>query len=281
MQDTDIQIWRPGILRNTDYLNPGPAKLLAATLDKDIENFKEGAILPELWHWLYFLPADRQSDLSVDGHPIKGHFLPPVDLPRRMWASSQMTWNSSFLLGEKVEKTSRVKEILEKRGSSGKLVFVNVEHLYRSNERDIMTEVHTIVYCEAVTSHKKHKKKASYDVPQEQFSHKIKPDPPLLFRYSALTFNTHRIHYDLDYVRNEEGYPGLVVQGPLTATLLVDLLKNNRPDVTIRNLQFRAISPLFSSDPIRLCGRVDGDVATLWAAGPDNYISMKATVLVY
>ncbi|SQI26894.1 Uncharacterized conserved protein [Salmonella enterica subsp. arizonae] len=106
-----------------------------------------------------------------------------------------------------------------------------------------MTEVHTIVYCEAVTSHKKHKKKASYDVPQEQFSHKIKPDPPLLFRYSALTFNTHRIHYDLDYVRNEEGYPGLVVQGPLTATLLVDLLKNNRPDVTIRNLQFRAISP--------------------------------------
>ncbi|TNV10488.1 acyl-CoA dehydrogenase [Buttiauxella sp. B2] len=273
--------WHPEQLHDTDYLATGPANRLAAMFDSTILPLVEGDALPELWHWLYFLPADRHSALATDGHPEKGHFLPPVSLPRRMWAASRLLWHSPFKLGEQIDKTSRIKQLSEKNGRSGKLVFVDVEHRYTAGEREVLTEVHTIVYRESPSSCATVQRHVSNEVlPQAQFSQQITADPRLLFRYSALTFNTHRIHYDLDYVKHAEGYPGLVVHGPLTATLLVNLLRETFPGIRIRSLQFKALTPLFSPDPITLSGRIDGDEATLWACGPHNLLSMKATALL-
>ncbi|WP_080962705.1 FAS1-like dehydratase domain-containing protein [Pluralibacter gergoviae] len=279
MHAPDLHRWRPEAQRLTDLLVPGPARRLAATLDRRGDDLRSGAPLPPLWHWLYFLPADPQSALAADGHPQKGAFLPPVSLPRRMWAAGTLTWHSPLRLGESVERTSQVKGIEEKEGASGRLVFVEVEHRYRTGERDLLTEVHTIVYREAVTGAPA-TRRASAPLPEAQFSREILPDPRLLFRYSALTFNTHRIHYDLDYVTREEHYPGLVVHGPLTATLLMDLLREHAPAAEIRSMAFRALSPLFSPAPVRLNGRIDGDTATLWATGPDGQTAMKATVQI-
>lgn len=274
-------LWQPAPLHDADCLATGPANRLAAMFDTTIKPLKEGDALPELWHWLYFLPADRQSALAADGHPEKGHFLPPVSLPRRMWAASHLLWHSPFRLGEAIDKTSRVKQVSEKNGRSGKLVFVDVEHNYTAGERKVLTEVHSIVYRERASSFAAERRNTSnMELPQAQFSQQIVPDPRLLFRYSALTFNTHRIHYDLDYARHSEGYPGLVVHGPLTATLLVNLLRKTVPYIRIHSLQFKALAPLFSPNPITLCGRIDGNEVTLWACGPQNLLSMKATALL-
>ena len=249
----------------SERLAPFPASGLAATLNRADPPSDEGTTLPPLWHWLYFLPISPLAEAGPDGHPARGGFLPPVPLPRRMWAGSRLEFHQPLRLGETCQRTSTVTKIEHKTGKSGDLVFVTVRHEVTAGDSLAISEEHDIVYREAAVPGAAAPPPL---VPPEQadWSFAITPDPVLLFRYSALTFNSHRIHYDLDYVTREEGYPGLVVHGPLIATLLLDGLNRAHPDARVTRFSFRAISPTFHIDPFAVKGVVTGPGgARLWA----------------
>ena len=205
-----------------------------------------GTPLPALWHWLYFLPLHRQSEIGPDGHAKRGGFLPPVPLPRRMWAGSQFEFHTPLRVGDALTRRRRSHDVTEKSGRTGPLVFVKVRHeIRRDDEADVaLTEFHDIVYREAPKPDDvaPPPKAAPANATWER---KWVPDDVLLFRYSALTFNGHRIHYDRRYVTEVEGYPGLIVHGPLIATLLLDLLRHQLPDAQVARYEFRAVRPVF------------------------------------
>jgi 3-methylfumaryl-CoA hydratase len=249
---------------------------LAATLDRDDPPPLPGQALEPCWHWLYFLPVHQQATIAADGHPKRGGFLPPVALPRRMWAGSRMTFLHPLRAGSAVTRTSRIADITTKQGRSGALVFVRVQHQISDAQGLAIVEDHDIVYREMPLAGET-PPQAPAARTDEQFSRRITPDPVLLFRYSALTFNGHRIHYDRPYAMNEEGYPGLVVHGPLIATLLIDQLRRAHPSAQVKTFEFKAISPLFDTTPFDICGRLDGDLATLWARGPQGQLALHAT----
>ena len=259
-----------------DVITAAPVKAMSATLDRDDPPPAAGQALPPLWHWLYFLPSERQSDIGPDGHPKRGAFLPPVTLPRRMWAGGRFQFLAPVRIGDAVQRTSRIADISTKQGKTGPLVFVRVRHEIGSSGTIALTEEHDIVYREAPRAGATAEPPAQAPT-DEQFARTITPDPVLLFRYSALTFNGHRIHYDRSYVTKEEGYPGLIVHGPLIATLLVDLLRREKPDVRLSAFEFRAMSPLFDTAPFSVCGRFDDPKhASLWARGPQGQLAMQA-----
>jgi 3-methylfumaryl-CoA hydratase len=250
---------------------------LSATLDRDDPPPAPGTELPPLWHWLYFLPGQRQGELGPDGHPRRGGFLPPVPLPRRMWAGGRLQWHAPLRVGEAVQRTSTIASVAHKPGRSGDLVFVVVRHALHNAQGPALTEEHDIVYRAAAQPGD------PAPVPQAApadaaWSREIVPDPVLLFRYSALTFNGHRIHYDRSYVTEVEGYPGLVVHGPLIATLLVDLARRERPGARFARFSFKAVRPTFDLHPFRLCGKpsADGCSAQLWAQDHEGWLTMQA-----
>jgi 3-methylfumaryl-CoA hydratase len=255
-------------------LEPYPANALAATLDRDDPEYTDGTPLPPLWHWLYFLPVQRMSEVGPDGHPQRGGFLPPVPLPRRMWAGGRFTFRHPLRIGETVRKESRVLSVEHKAGRSGELVFVRVGHELSDEQGLAISEEHDIVYRDA-TAPPAAPKAAPEGAVWERVIH---PDPVLLFRYSALTLNGHRIHYDQPYVTQVEGYPGLIVHGPLIATLLIDLLRRERPDATVTAFAFRAVGPLFDTAEFAVCGKPaeDGRTAALWARTLDGRLAMEA-----
>ncbi|MCO5122589.1 MAG: MaoC family dehydratase N-terminal domain-containing protein [Rhizobacter sp.] len=267
----------------TDRVHAAPVRALAATLDRDDPEPREGDALAPLWHWLFFLPHDRQSALGEDGHARRGGFLPPIALPRRMWAGGRFEFIRPLHIGEAVTRTSRIADIQTKTGRSGPLAFVRVEHAIAGAEGVALREEHDIVYRAAPTSKPNPTPAAdpSLAPTDEHFARAITPDPVLLFRYSALTFNGHRIHYDRSYVREVEGYPGLVVHGPLIATLLVDLLRRERPGAQLARFSFRALQPLFDTAPFALCGR-DADSAnlSLWARDAKGCLAMQADAVL-
>jgi len=229
------------------------------------------------------MPRVRQSKLGRDGHPALGGFLPPVDLPRRMWAGGRLEWLSPLRIGEKAQKTSTIKDVQVKQGKTGPLVFVTVRHTFSQRNELCIREEHDIVYRD-------------YDAPgtataapqppptKATFSRSLTPDPVLLFRYSALTFNGHRIHYDRSFCVEEEGYPGLVFHGPLSATLLIDLLRDEHPELTITAFNFRAVRPVFDTQPLSFHGAPtpgsDGRKFTLWVEDHTGALSMTATAEV-
>ena len=262
-----------------DEITAAPVRNLSATLDRDDPAPAAGTALPPLWHWLYFLPSARQSELGPDGHPRRGGFLPPVPLPRRMWAGGRLQWDAPLRVGDKVERHSRIVSVNHKSGRSGDLVFVLVKHEVRNAAGLALTEEHDIVYRAAP--------RAGDPVPPPQpapasaaWTREIVPDDVLLFRYSALTFNGHRIHYDRRYVTEVEGYPGLIVHGPLIATLLVDLARRQRPEARFRSFSFKAVRPTFDLHPFRVCGTpsADGKSAQLWAQDHEGWLTMQAEV---
>ena len=261
-----------------DALLPTPLQALNATLDHPPLDAAAGRPLLPLWHWLYFLPLHRQSEIGPDGHPKRGGFLPPVPLPRRMWAGSQLQWHAPLRIGDAVQRESTIAEVNVKQGRSGTLVFVKVRHLLRCNgaAEPALTELHDIVYREA-------RQPGDVDPPPQaapadaQWSRELTPDEVLLFRYSALTLNGHRIHYDLPYATQVEGYPGLVVHGPLIATLLLDLLRRQMPQAEVEAFRFRALRPTFHGRPMRVNGRVDGATVRLWAQDHEGWLTMDAT----
>ena len=265
-----------------DTLSATPLKALSATLDHPTADFATGAALPPLWHWLYFLPLHRQSEIGADGHAKRGGFLPPVPLPRRMWAGSQFEFRAPLRVGDAVERRSTIADVTVKQGRTGPLVFVKVRHeLHCNGAADpALVEFHDIVYREA-------KQPADAEPPPQAaqtgaaWQREIVPDDVLLFRYSALTFNGHRIHYDRKYVTEVEGYPGLVVHGPLIATLLMDLLmallRREAPQAEVASFRFKAVRPTFDLNPFRVSGKRESESVHLWAQDHQGWLTMDAT----
>jgi len=235
-----------------------------------------GDALPLPWHWLYFLDAPARAATGLDGHPLRGGFLPPVPLPRRMWAAGAMQCEAPLHIGMVARRRSTVRSVDLKDGRTGPLVFVTVDHMLEQHGRACIREEQNIVYREAPTA-------PAPLAPCEpatkvaQWSLPFKPDPPQLFRFSALTYNGHRIHYDRDYAVREEFYPALVVHGPLLATALLDLLARGRPGAVVRAFKFRALRPAFDTDTLLLCAAADGgDAVDLWTQDLQGQVGMTA-----
>lgn len=267
-----------------DEVTPVPIAALSATLNREPAAPHAGDPLPPLWHWLYFLPIHRQDQLGPDGHALRGGFLPPVPLPRRMWAGGRLRFHHPLRRGDCITRVSRIADVSYKEGRSGPLVFVLVRHEISNDAGLAISEEHDIVYRDH--SHNPHNPQPGAAEAKAQpapndalWSRRITPDDVLLFRYSALTFNGHRIHYDRRYVTEVEGYPGLVVHGPLIATLLLDLLSSNLPAATVASFQFRALKPLFDNAPFHVCGKPepDGKTIRLWAKDAHGALTMDAT----
>ncbi|MES2114157.1 MAG: MaoC family dehydratase N-terminal domain-containing protein [Pseudomonadota bacterium] len=278
---TDLNEWIGRAEERLDLITPAPVRALAATLDHDDATALPGEALPPLWHWLYFLPMHRQAVIGADGHPARGGFLPPVDLPRRMWAGGRLKFLRPLRIGDAVLRVSRITDVSKKEGRSGSLAFIQVRHEIRNDRGLAITEEHDIVY----RNHPLPGDPVAEPVQADNDWHwmrDIVPDPVLLFRYSALTFNGHRIHYDLPYATQVEGYPGLVVHGPLVATLLLDLLHRNWPAAEVAEYSFRAMQPLFHDKPFQVCGRVhaDGKTVSLWARNEQGHLSMRAEAIL-
>jgi 3-methylfumaryl-CoA hydratase len=274
----DLQAWIGRSETVHDHIGATPVKALNATLDHPAIEVQDGTPLPPLWHWLYFLPLHRQSDIGADGHARRGGFLPPVPLPRRMWAGSQFEFRAPVRVGDAVERRSCIDDVTLKQGRTGPLVFVKVRHEVRCNAaaEPAIVEFHDIVYREA-------RRPGDVEPPPQPaetgapWQREIVPDDVLLFRYSALTFNGHRIHYDRRYVTDVEGYPGLIVHGPLIATLLMDLLRRHQPEAQVTGFRFKAVRPTFDLHPLRVNGRREGSQVRLWAQDHEGWLTMDAT----
>jgi 3-methylfumaryl-CoA hydratase len=257
-----------------ERLDPAQANHLNVTLDRE-PSLVEGDVLPPAWHWLYFHDVVRASDLGEAGHPRLGVTMPPVPLPRRMWAGGTLEFAEEPLrLGTSVERISTIRSIIPKNGRTGPLYFVTVEHELRAGGTRSLFERQTIAYREmSSTAEVPRARPAPTDA---TFSTDWSLDATALFRYSALTFNGHRIHYDVDHCRTVEGYPNLVVHGPLIATLLLDLaVREGRPLV---RFTYRAKNPLFLPQPFAVNGRPDGDGTVLWASNHQGGLAMEAEV---
>jgi len=269
-----LQAWIGRQESQVDVVAPDPVARLSATLDYPAPRAAAGEELPLPWHWLYFLPAVPASGLDADGHARRGDFLPPVPLPRRMWAGSRIRVASPLCVGDAVRRESTVSDIRHTQGGSGELVFVTLLHRIFRGESLAIEEQQDLVFREASTAHAM---SAARPAPAEaQWSRRVTPDPVLLFRYSALTFNGHRIHFDRAYATVEEGYGGLVVQGPLTATLLLDLLYRERPDAQVATFSFRGVRPLLDGHAFQLQGRCDDRAVRLWALDASGALAMDA-----
>ncbi|MBT4521029.1 MAG: acyl-CoA dehydrogenase [Halieaceae bacterium] len=269
-----LQSWVGKQETRCDRVTEMPVAGFSAAMDYARPRARTGEILPPLWHWLYFLATPAASEIDVDGHAKRGGFLPPVPLPRRMWAGSVLDFESPLRVGDEITRISTIKDISLKQGASGQLVFVTLEHEIFSGQCLAIREQQNLVYREAATTSTMLPAKPA---PAEaQWSRQITPDPVLLFRYSALTFNSHRIHYDRDYATGGEGYAGLVVQGPLMATLLLDLLYREMPEVLLASFQFRGIRPMLDTGAYVLQGRCDSEQVELWVVDASGGLVMSA-----
>jgi len=250
---------------------------MAATLDLDkVPGL--GEPLPPGWQWLFFNPTARHSELGVDGHPARGGFLPPVELPRRMWAGSRVQYLADLPIGAEAIKHSRILKVESKVGKAGALCFVTVEHVISCGGTACITEQQDIVYKEATPPGSAPSQPPRRHEAEAQWGSDFTADTPLLFRYSALTFNGHRIHYDKPYACEEEGYPDLVVHGPLTATLLQQFASAHGGGRALAAFSFRGVVPLFVNRTFRLEGKQEADGSlSVWARGPQGELAMSAT----
>jgi len=267
----ELRDWIGRTETREERLAKGPAARMAATLGGAAPDGN----LPPLWHWLYFLDATPRDELAEDGHARRGVFLPPVDLPRRMWAGGRVAFHAPLPLGGTARRVSTLMRAEEKACRSGPLVFVTLRHEVSLADGTLaVAEEQDIVYREAAgPGIAPPPPPAPVGAPWHRA---FTADTVLLFRYSALTFNGHRIHYDRDYAAGHEGYPGLVVHGPLTATLLADLAAE-RGAGRLAQFDYRAVSPLFDGETFTLNGRPTGAGAELWAANAKGGVAMRAT----
>ena len=267
----DWTAWENRTETVADVVAPTPARAFAATLGRTAP---DGA-LPPLWHWLYFLPLAPASEIGPDGHPRRGGFLPPITLPRRMSAGGRLVFHDAPRCGEAITRTSTILKVAEKTGKTGPMAFVTVRHEIGTPRGPAITEEQDIVYLEMP---------AAFTPPAPTllpdglaFDDARAIDPVLLFRFSALTFNAHRIHYDRTYARDVEKYPGLVVHGPLQAVLLMAAATARHPGRSVARFDFRAARPLFDFDTVRVCGKTRDDGGLdLFTANGDGHIAMQA-----
>jgi 3-methylfumaryl-CoA hydratase len=277
---TAEQDWQAWVGRQETISEPiAPERVAALAATMGLEgNFGAGSALPPGWHWIFFNRFVPRQELGTDGHPRRGGFLPPVTLPRRMWAGGRLTYDRPLTVGREGVRESTIKKVEAKSGKAGKLVFVTVSHRISCDGIPCITEEQDIVYREAAVAGAS----APGATPAPDgaaWSEEIRPDTVLLFRYSALTSNGHRIHYDQQYARTEENYPDLVVHGPLTATLLHEFA-GRQAGKPLTSFEFRGMSPLFVSSPFRLEGRIaggDGRTLDAWARGPKGELAMRAS----
>ena len=259
-----------------DTLDLRQALLMQLSLDRHA-TFQVGDPLPPFWHYLYFNPQIRHSDLGPDGHEKLGRFIPDFGLPRRMWAGGRVSIDAPLRLGEAVEKTSTIRAIEQKSGRSGRLCFVTVDHDFSVDGAHRLRETQNIVYRAAPAPGST--LPPGTPAPDDaQFTRVVTADPVLLFRYSALIFYGHRIHYDSDYTRDIEGYPSLVVHGPLIATLLIQLGLEHLGSRSLTAFDIRATAPLFANANFTLEGRLTPEGADLWARRQDDTIAMTVTL---
>jgi len=275
-----INDWLGRTRRDEDEITLGAIERLAATLDRDPAAFRRGSELPENWYAILFGPNARQSSIGPDGHPKTGDFLPPLEGTRRMFAGRRTRFHQPLKVGDRVSRISTVTRAEPKSGRTGPFTLVTVTHEISGPSGLALTEEQDLVYRAAVEAGTTApQKEAAPAADQPQWSKPILLDPVLVFRYSALTFNAHRIHYDLPYARDIEGYPALVMNGGLTALLLVETA---RPHLRRRIAGYaaRAMSPLFVGSTVAFNGRNEGNTAALWALAPDGGLAYRVDVML-
>ncbi|EJM57804.1 hypothetical protein PMI29_04691 [Pseudomonas sp. GM49] len=260
MNDLDLSDWLGRHCESEDTLSSVLLSRIAATFG--VQTPVDGAALPLLWHWCFFQDPVIQSELGEDGHPARGNFLPPAKGRHRMWAGSRIEFLGSFTAGGQAHRRSTIQAIDFKQGRTGSLLFVTVLHEYSQHGELVLREEQDIVYREPTPP-----KLSSMQVPQvAHWTEQIEPTPTLLFRYSAVTFNGHRIHYDWPYATEQEGYPGLVVHGPLAATLALQAFVHANPGAQVRRFSFKGVRPLICPANFEVGGAVDEKgIATIWA----------------
>ncbi|MEM8659480.1 MAG: acyl-CoA dehydrogenase [Pseudomonadota bacterium] len=270
----ELQSWvgRTKTLHND--MSPFHAQAFAAAINRT-DAPGNGDPLPLPWHWLYFLEPTPRDATGEDGHPRKGGFLPPVPLPRRMWAAGTLKIDRPLVLGQSAEKISTITSVEAKEGRSGPLVFVNLKHDLMQDGQLCITEEQNLVYREAP--------REQVQLPpgekvseQPDLTRELNPDPVLLFRYSALTYNAHRIHYDRKFAIDQEFYPALVVQGPLLATLLLQLAYDHCPGASIGHFTFRALRPTFDNHSSSLYCKQNENTLKLWSTDHEGGLCMTA-----
>jgi len=277
METVDTAAWAGRTEDREGRVTPEQAAQIHATLGAcEAPAPVAGEDMPALWHWFAFTPTAPLARLARDGHPVLGDFLPPVNLSRRMWASGSLRMHRPLRVGEVLRQHSRLAKIEEKQGSAGPLVLVTVEHEVSGERGRAIEEVQNIVYLDIPDSFRPPAKRA---LPADPVLHETRPlSEPLLFRYSALTFNAHRIHYDLPYAREVEHYPGLVVHGPLQATWLVETAgraRGRRPDA----FEFRAVHPMLltGARAAQIVAEEDADCTLRLMTGQEGHQCMQAT----
>ena len=257
----------------SEVLMPTLVERFNATFDRD-GPLDEGAEAPPMIHLCLCQPVAPSAALGPDGHPARGGFLPPVPLPRRMWAGGEMTFHAPLCIGDTVTRRSVIEDVALKTGRSGDLCFVTVRHHFNSDSGDLITERQDIVYRSAPTGTAKPPSPAA-TAPAAPHNRDIATTPTLLFRYSALTFNGHRIHYDRPYCQEDEGYPGLVVHGPMQATLLAQFAADLRGAAPAR-FSFRSLSPVYDTQGLGLRAAEAEAGISLWTAAPGGPVAMEA-----
>ncbi len=278
MSESHWSAWVDRTETRRDVVSPTPARALAATLDRaDLAGLGPGDPIPALWIWLYLLPLVPASGIGQDGHPRRGGFLPPVELARRMWAGSRCAFHAPIRIGDAVERTSTIARVAEKAGKTGPMVFVTVRHAVAAGGRLAMEEEQDIVYLDIP---ERFSPPAPTPLPPCDWSERAAVDPVTLFRFSALTFNGHRIHYDRSYATDVERYPGLVVHGPLQAVLLFDAALRRASGREPSAFAFRGMRPLFDFDAVSVNGRPreGADGLDLYTANGEGAVGMQATL---
>jgi 3-methylfumaryl-CoA hydratase len=276
----DLDHLRQWIGRTTEVSDIVTAQLtkgLRATLFQEIGEPKPGDAAPFTTHWCLGQPVFPMSELGPDGHPTRGGFLPPVPLPRRMWAGGELEFVDALRVGDVATRSSRISDVTMKTGSTGVLCFVSVQHEVTTSRGLAIRERQDIVYREVSGPAPAAPAKSPPPPPVAQHRETHASDPVLLFRYSALTFNGHRIHYDRDYVTKVEGYPGLIFHGPLQASFIVELAAKLHGGQPPKKLSYRGVQPLFEGSEFSINANTTDSGMELWIANAEGQPTMKGT----
>ncbi|MEE9321609.1 MAG: MaoC family dehydratase N-terminal domain-containing protein [Granulosicoccus sp.] len=285
LDEATLQGWEGRQTVVSDTISVATCEHMRSTLGSmQSDSLAEGTPLPPLWHWMYFHSPIPTDELGPDGHEQLGSFLPPVDLPRRMWAGGRINFYAPLIIGKQGTRKSTILSVTRKRGSSGELCFITVEHVITIEGQVCLTEQHDIVQREGGDTgvlNDEDDQIATHNIPLIQETAtpdhwRITPSVALLFRYSAMTFNSHRIHYDRVYCKHSEGYPGLVFHGPLTATLMAHLAVESGIEKQLKSFEFKALRPLFDKEPFEIRLERDINAARLMALTPDGETAMQA-----
>ncbi len=271
-----LRQWTGNTETATDVVTAQLVKALRATLFMEIGAPQSGDIAPYTAHWCLAPSVAPMSELGPDGHPTRGGFLPPVPLPRRMWAGGRLEFLDPLRVGDEVTRESRIGDITLKQGSTGTLCFVSVDHTISTARGIAIRERQDIVYRDNPPKDAQ-PAPAAPGVPPGKYHVSHVSDPVLLFRYSALTFNGHRIHYDRDYVTKVEGYPGLIFHGPMQAAFLVNFAASLRGGVALKLFDYRGVQPLFEGGEFHINADESDDRLSLWIANAADSPTMKAT----